>query len=452
LDSTHKSVFKRRTKLKRIIMSNIDSKTIAIIALVIGLIAISYSYLSPGPVGPEGPVGPQGPPGPAGEPGEPGTSVEVSDLESAIEEQLTEQLAERLQFNIEAYIEPIRGCTGCHVLVDPESGKYTLSYEGHERSEVRRGEDTHPNIAPDGTDISPTSEAGLETCLTCHASDPETERGVNAPLSLRDIVHPAHMSSQVFKVHYGGNCFTCHNVNAAGEWEVLGTAQDINDKGVPNPDVTGTLSVGGKLYDKWWVVADDATEPTENQALWSLQETNTRTGSTTWRCKECHGWDYKGSEGAYSSGSHYTGFTGVLNSASKTVSQVVNALKGGTNSDHDFSTVMNDEAITRLAEFIVDGGVIDVGVYIDSDTKAIIGGDVSNGEELYVDTCSFCHGDDGLGQHEALGELANGNPWETLHKIRFGQPGVGMPAAVDNNWTIQETVDLLAYLQTLPEA
>ena len=91
------------------------------------------------------------------------------------------------------------------------------------------------------------------------------------------------------------------------------------------------------------------------------------------------------------------------------------------------------------AEFIVNGGVIDVGVYIDSETKAIIGGDVSNGEELYEETCSFCHGDDGLGQSEALGELANGNPWETLHKIRFGQPGVGMPAAVDNNRIIQET-------------
>ena len=42
--------------------------------------------------------------------------------------------------------------------------------------------------------------------------------------------------SQIFKVHYGGNCFTCHNVNGAGEFEVLGEALVTNDKGVPNPD------------------------------------------------------------------------------------------------------------------------------------------------------------------------------------------------------------------------
>jgi hypothetical protein len=61
-------------------------------------------------------------------------------------------------------------------------------------------------------------------------------KGVMAPLSLRDIVHPAHMSSQIFKLHYGGNCFTCHNVNGEGEFELLTEAVDVNEKGVPNPD------------------------------------------------------------------------------------------------------------------------------------------------------------------------------------------------------------------------
>jgi hypothetical protein len=40
------------------------------------------------------------------------------------------------------------------------------------------------------------------------------------------------------------------------------------------------------------------------------------------------------------------------------------------------------------------------------------------------------------------------NTWETLHKIHFGQPGVGMIAlgALD----IDTLVDILAYTQTLP--
>ncbi len=58
-----------------------------------------------------------------------------------------------------------------------------------------------------------------------------------APLALRDIVHPAHMNSQYFKLHYGGNCFTCHNINGEGEWELLTEKVDVNEKGVPNPDL-----------------------------------------------------------------------------------------------------------------------------------------------------------------------------------------------------------------------
>ena len=95
----------------------------------------------------------------------------------------------------------------------------------------------HPDVAPDGTDISATSTAGLDTCLQCHASDPVTDRGIFAPLALRDIVHPAHMTSQVFKVHYGGNCFTCHNVDGQGNLDVLDEAIVMNDKGVPEPEV-----------------------------------------------------------------------------------------------------------------------------------------------------------------------------------------------------------------------
>jgi hypothetical protein len=139
-----------------------------------------------------------------------------------------------------------RGCPSCHVLINPETGQYTLAYEAHERVEARRGTDSHPNVAPDGTSVSATSEAGVEVCLQCHAANPETGRGVIAPLSLRDIVHPACMSSQIFKLHYGGNCFTRHNVNADGEFEVLTLAVTVNEKGVPDPSqipIPGAIDV-----------------------------------------------------------------------------------------------------------------------------------------------------------------------------------------------------------------
>jgi len=65
-----------------------------------------------------------------------------------------------------------------------------------------------------------------------------------APLALRDIVHPVHMSSQYFKLHYGGNCFTCHNVNGEGEFELLTEAVELNEKGIPDP---GKLPIPGAI-------------------------------------------------------------------------------------------------------------------------------------------------------------------------------------------------------------
>ena len=53
----------------------------------------------------------------------------------------------------------------------------------------------------------------------------------------------------------------------------------------------------------------------QDHPLWQLrpdQTTNTRTGAATWRCKECHGWDYMGVDGQYGHGPHKTGFPGIL--------------------------------------------------------------------------------------------------------------------------------------------
>jgi hypothetical protein len=44
------------------------------------------------------------------------------------------------------------------------------------------------------------------------------------------------MYSGWFKLHYGGNCFTCHNVNFEGAWELLTEKVEVNDKGVPDPE------------------------------------------------------------------------------------------------------------------------------------------------------------------------------------------------------------------------
>ncbi len=242
-----------------------------------------------------------------------------------------------------------------------------------------------------------------------------------------------------------------------GQAGATGPAGSQGPPGVVPDEPASVESIvrGALMYDKWWTVVEDAIEPTEDHPLWALQDTNTRSGSTTWRCKECHGWDYKGKGGAYSSGSHYTGFDGVY-SAFLTMSkaQLLDALMGGTDYRHDFSSVLSVESLEDLANFLSEGLVNQVGL-IDYATNQPIGADLTNGEALYTATCVMCHGADGkqIDFHggEGVKGVANDNPWETLHKIMFGQPDTAMPSGIINEWSTQDVLDVLGYAQNLPE-
>ena len=219
--------------------------------------------------------------------------------------------------------------------------------------------------------------------------------------------------------------------------------------------VEGDVVTGGLLYDKWWsVVGSDA--PENDNPLWASQTTNERSGADTWRCKECHGWDYKGSEGAYGSGSHSTGFPGVFNAQSKSLEDLVAQISGQVDPDHDFS-VMGEEAMADLATFILQG-LEDYTPMIDADKQAV-GGDAEHGDELFDSTCAACHGTDGTtlnfgddDEPEYVGTIAIDNPWEFFHKVRAGQPGSNppMPSAIASGWSLDDVLDVLTYAQTLP--
>ncbi|MBI4216830.1 MAG: c-type cytochrome [Chloroflexi bacterium] len=222
------------------------------------------------------------------------------------------------------------------------------------------------------------------------------------------------------------------------------------------PATVASIARGGRLYDHWTEEAKVAV-PAGNQPLWATQTTNTRTGDDTWRCKECHGWDYKGVGGAYGSGSHKTGFVGVYDAGtSKSQEQLLGILSGSTNARHDFSKVLDGQSLTDLANFLSQS-LINETPYIDYATKKPIGGNATKGKTLFDATCVACHGADGktlnfgdAAAPEYLGTTATDNPWETINKIRFGQPGKSMPSGAVNGWSMQDVVDVLTYAQTLP--
>ncbi len=207
-----------------------------------------------------------------------------------------------------------------------------------------------------------------------------------------------------------------------------------------------SVARGGRLYDNWFKVSEDAQKPTGPHP--SYPETGKYRGDkgNDWRCKECHGWDYLGSAGAYGSGKHQTGIKGIQGMRGADPEKIATVLKDQTHAYAD--TSLTDLDYRDLSLF-VSRGQIDMSAFADSKTKKAKG-DSALGKGQFETICANCHGLDGKGEKdmEPLGEVATDNPWEAVHKMTNGQPGEDMPAlrALDP----KVVADILAHMQTLP--
>ncbi len=209
-------------------------------------------------------------------------------------------------------------------------------------------------------------------------------------------------------------------------------------------EAESSMARGGRLYDKWYKVID-AEAPKQPHAAYPSDKKYAAKPKANWRCKECHGWDYMGKDGAYSKGKHHSGIVGVRAAQGADAAAVVASLKG---EPHGYAGMMDDADFQDLANFVV-AGQVDMDALIDRASKKPKGaGD--RGEAYYHTLCANCHGANGteIDDMPPMGKLSNDNPWETLHKILNGQPDEKMPAlrALD----MQVSIDILAYVQTLP--
>ncbi|MEQ8277247.1 MAG: cytochrome c [Deltaproteobacteria bacterium] len=206
-----------------------------------------------------------------------------------------------------------------------------------------------------------------------------------------------------------------------------------------------TLARGGLLYDNWSKVVSKKPPAKPNPAYPKTGKYFGKDGAD-YRCKECHGWDYRGKDGAYASGKHATGIAGIRAAAKRPEAKIVKVLKDST---HGYGDLLSDADLAALAAF-VSKGQVDMDRVIDRKTKKARG-KAARGKPVFETICAKCHGVDGKGEPkmDALGPLARGNPWETLHKILNGQPDSEMPAlrALDR----QVALDVLTYAQTLPD-
>jgi len=211
----------------------------------------------------------------------------------------------------------------------------------------------------------------------------------------------------------------------------------------PDLDRAAEIARGGRLYDKWFS-ENGAAEPATRHELYPADGAYASQGGTTWRCKECHGWDYMGRDGAYASGKHATGIPGIRGMAGADPAEIARVLGAPP---HGYGAHLSESDLRAVALF-VSRGQLDMDRSIDRASKQAKG-DARRGAAHFATLCAGCHGPQGKAEDmPTLGTVARDNPWETLHKILNGQPNSPMPALQTLDRSV--AVDILSFAQTLP--
>lgn len=209
-------------------------------------------------------------------------------------------------------------------------------------------------------------------------------------------------------------------------------------------ETDSAIARGGRLYDKFFA-ENKTTKPEADHAAYP-NKGGKYGKDASWRCKECHGWDYQGKDGAYAKGAHATGIKGIQGLAGKDPAAIVAVIKNATHGYTDKQLSAKD--MSDLSLFIAKGQV-DMDKYIDASTKKAKG-NPAKGEAYFNTLCAGCHGTDGKKVKDApsIGSVAD-NPYEMLHKVLNGQPSEAMPSlrALD----MQVSVDIVSYLPQLPK-
>ncbi|PIV77773.1 MAG: hypothetical protein COW54_12905 [Rhodobacteraceae bacterium CG17_big_fil_post_rev_8_21_14_2_50_63_15] len=218
------------------------------------------------------------------------------------------------------------------------------------------------------------------------------------------------------------------------------------------PSLEWTLAAGGRIYDNWWEALDrDEPEGTNPAYPASAKQE----GAGTWRCKECHGWDYLGAEGIYRKGSHFTGIKGVMGARGLPPEALMATLR---DANHPYTPEMiADEEMLRVAVFLSQG-LVDMRSFINYETRKVIAGsgDFTRGRAIFQTTCAACHGFDGRaldwgapGEHNYVGTEAQELPDEVFNKISNAHPGAAMINT--RAFSVEDRVSLMNYIATLPD-
>ncbi|MEW6163558.1 MAG: c-type cytochrome [Pseudomonadota bacterium] len=276
-------------------------------------------------------------------------------------------------------------------------------------------------------------------CAACHGADGGRLREV-PPIGEAARQRPHEVLHYVIHGHSGGNMPALSALGGDFAARMLAYLQTL-----PAASRAVSIARGGRLYDDWQAETGAARQALPHPA-YPVTAGYANDAPLTWRCKECHGWDYAGAAGHYASGRHATGIKGIRGMAGAAPERIEAILRDAT---HRYDAVLLKRDLMDLANFVAQGQV-DMDAAIDRKSQRARG-DAGRARATYRTICAACHGLDGRRVITAvpLGRVARTNPWESLHKIANGHPDEKMPALRELDW--QLLVDILAHLQELPE-
>ena len=214
--------------------------------------------------------------------------------------------------------------------------------------------------------------------------------------------------------------------------------------------------IGGRLYDHFMVQL-------------SITDTAMTNHADFFRCKQCHGWDLRGSEGAYINRAAQATRPEVAKNdlyvfaQSHNIREIFDAVKhsGGrsksvntsyTASMPDYGLILTDAEIWQITKFLKNDALntfnlynITTSGYYPTGTRTFsnIGknGDAVAGKTIFASDCAGCHGANGTtialdGASAYIGDFMRSSPYEFQHKARCGQPGTAMLTFIDNDESV----------------
>lgn len=282
-------------------------------------------------------------------------------------------------------------------------------------------------------------------CVTCHGGSGD-KLLKSVPLGRTARQNPQATLHKVTNGHPGARMPALRALGLESLGELVALLQ-----GLPQEIIQASIVRGGRLYDNWYkeTGALPPSQPHKAYPADRLPEgaRQARMIPVTWRCKECHGWDYKGRDGHYG-GDHVraTGIVGVRAMVGKDPMEIMEILQDKT---HDYGHLLEARDYLDLANFLSKGQV-DTDAYIDPET-AKVDGNPENGTNLYGTICGTCHGQDGkaISTMPPLGLVVSKAPWSALHKTLNGHPDEAMPPM--RVLEMQQIKDIIAYAQSLPQ-